>query len=321
MIPGSEVSKIILAVDTITLVLGLPANLLAFYIFCRKLKQNGKPIDVLLLSLTISDLIFLFLLPFRMKEAIDVEWKMSDFFCPLSNFIFYTTIYSSTFLLTAISVERYLGVAFPIRYKLKRQVRGAVVASVVFCLVCMAHCSVIFFVEYSYSNTTNGLQPKRNTCYEEFTNEQLSVLLPVRLEMFVVLFCVPFTICCFCYISFIRILSRLPNINPKKRFRAIGLSLFTLLVFIICFLPFNVSHVEGYITWTNPEWRHTALLTSTLNACLDPFIFYFSSAAVRGTLNNLIQRLVRRMNSSGCCPNVNCTSVEETTQSSTNTLH
>ncbi|XP_026883459.1 free fatty acid receptor 3-like [Electrophorus electricus] len=114
MLEMRGINNLVLAVDTITLVIGLPANLLALYTFIQKLKQNAKPIDVLLLSLTISDLIFLVFLPFRIKEEADRKWTMSRHFCPVSNFVFYTTIYISTFLLMAISVERYLGVAFPI---------------------------------------------------------------------------------------------------------------------------------------------------------------------------------------------------------------
>ncbi|XP_066532188.1 free fatty acid receptor 2-like [Hoplias malabaricus] len=317
-----SLSNLVLTVYSITLITGLPANLLAFYTFSRKVKQNASPIDVLLLSLTISDLIFLIFLPFRMVEAANLKWTMSYFLCPLSGFVFYTTIYNSTFLLTAISVERYLGVAFPIKYKLKRHPRNAVIASFMFALISMAHCSIVYIMQYyDHSNNTVLDPSKRNTCYEEFSTEQLNVLMPVRLELFLVLFCIPFLICCFCYINFIKILSRLPNISPKKRFRAIGLALGTLVVFIICFMPYNVSHVVGYIGWYSPSWRVYALLTSTFNACLDPFIFYFSSSALRGTFKHLMKELSRRMHLS-CCrkafnwPQLNCSGVEESTQSS-----
>ena len=319
-----HMSGLVLAVYGFTLITGLPANLLAFYTFTRKVNQNAKPIDVLLLSLTISDLIFLFFLPFRMNEAAEREWRHGYFLCTLSIFIFFATIYNSSFLLTAISVERYLGVAFPVRYKVRRHPRNAVIASVMFGLISLGHCSIIFITQYYDHTNKTWLDPsKRNTCYVDFTEDQLKILLPVRLELFVVFFCVPFIICSFCYINFILILSRLPNISPKKRFRAIGLALGTLLVFIICFLPHNLSHVVGYVTWKSPDWREYALLTSTLNACLDPFIFYFSSSALRETLKLCMRRLVKRLSccpKSLCCHQMNRASVEETTQSSTNSF-
>ncbi|XP_053467835.1 free fatty acid receptor 3-like [Ictalurus furcatus] len=327
MIWTTDLSNLVLAVDAITLIAGVPANLLALYTFIQKVKQRCMPIDVLLLSLTISDLIFLFFLPFRMKEAADMKWTLTYFLCPLSGFFFYTTIYNSTFHLTAISVERYLGVAFPIKYKLKRRPRYAVIACVIFWVVSMAHCSIVYIMQYYRHNNESFTNPvNKEVCYEEFSNEQLNILLPVRLELFLVLFCTPFIICSFCYIRFIHILCHLPNIKPKKRFRAIGLALATLLVFIICFMPYNVSHVVGYIKWESPAWRVYALLPSTLNACLDPLVFYFSSSALRGTLKHLIQGSNKRRHPSCCrnflnCPKLNCTAHEESTHSSNDTSH
>lgn len=135
-------------------------------------------------------------------------------------------------------------------------------------------------------------------CYDNFSEAQLKVLLPVRLELCLVLFCIPFLICSFCYINFIRILSRLQHIDRRRRLRAIGMALGTLLVFAGCFGPYNVSHVVGFLTWRNPNWRDKALLCSTFNACLDPLIFYFSSAAVRGTVANVMKGARDRL--SGC---------------------
>ncbi|XP_052002589.1 free fatty acid receptor 2-like [Xyrauchen texanus] len=321
-----SLSNLVLAVYGFTLITGLPANILAFYTFFQKVRQRSTPIDVLLLSLTISDLIFLFFLPFRMVEAAKMQWTLPYFLCPLSGFIFYSTIYNSTFHLTAISMERYLGVAFPIKYKLKRNPRNAVIASGIFWVVSMAHCSIVYIMQYHNNSNPNVTDPsKRNTCYEDFSAEQLKILLPVRLELFTVLFCAPFLICCFCYIKFIHILSNLPNINSKKRFRAIGMALGTLLVFIICFLPYNVSHVVGYVRNYSPDWRVYALLTSTFNASLDPFIFYFSSSALRGNFKNVLRELVRRLTLPCCrsalnCPLLNCVNTEERTQISTDSI-
>jgi hypothetical protein len=211
-------------------------------------------------------------------------------------------------------VERYLGVAFPIQHSLKRRPLYAVVASVFIWVFSILHLSIVVIMPYynppqdSLSSTTNSsniyefsnvsnvlisdsdnIVSSRNVCYEDFSKKQLAILLPVRLELCLVLFCVPFLICSFCYINFIRILSGLPHIGRRRRLRAIGLALGTLLVFAFCFGPYNVSHIVGFITRKNPDWRDMALLCSTFNACLDPFIFYFSSSAVRGTLGSMLQ--------------------------------
>lgn len=292
-----------LSVYVITFVLGFPTNILAFYTFCKKVRRKPTPIDILLLNLTISDLLFLIFLPFRMQEAVDnMIWNMPQPLCPLSGFVFYMTIYSSTFFLTAVSVERYLGVAYPIQHILKRRPMYAVAASIFFWISSAINMSVVYIIPFvdhaASSNSSSTLNIK--VCYENFTNAQLSVLLPVRLEISVVLFFIPLLISTFCYINFIRILCKLQHISRRRRLRAIGMALGTLVVFVICFGPYNVSHIVGFITWKNPQWRDKALLLSTFNACLDPFIFYLSSSAVRGTVSDVIKAVKSRLNQ--CMP-------------------
>lgn len=304
-----------LSVYIITFVLGFPANVLAFFTFCKKVRQKPTPIDILLLNLTISDLLFLLFLPFKMQEVMNnMLWDMPYPLCPLSGFIFYMTIYNSTFFLTAVSVERYLGVAFPIQHTLKRRPVYAVAASIFFWIFSFINLSIVFIVPFitteNSTNTTNGQNAsarsatdgnRKEVCYENFTQAQLNVLLPVRLELCVVLFCIPFLISSFCYINFIRILSKLQHIDRRRRLRAIGMALGTLLVFALCFGPYNVSHIVGFITWKSPDWRDKALLCSTFNACLDPLIFYLSSSAVRGTVGSVMKGVKSRLNRCMSC--------------------
>ncbi|XP_061738732.1 free fatty acid receptor 3-like [Nerophis ophidion] len=289
--------QLLLSVYIFTFLMGVPANVLAFWTFCQKVRTRAAPIDVLLLNLTISDLIFLAFLPFKMKEASDnMAWVLPFPLCPFSGFVFYVTIYNSTLMLTAVGVERYLGVAYPLRYALCRRPRYAVVACVVIWAVTSINLSVVYIMPYAQ---WGHAQPPP-TCYMEFTEAELRILLPLRLELFLVLFCIPFLICCFCYVNFILVLSRLPNISRRRRLRAIGLALGTLVVFAVCFGPYNASHVVGFVHFESQEWRNVALLSSTLNACLDPFIFYFSSAAVRSMMKRCFKNVAAKMHILKC---------------------
>ncbi|KAJ8000300.1 hypothetical protein DPEC_G00203410 [Dallia pectoralis] len=298
--------NLLLSVYIITFLIGVPANILAFCTFCQKVRHKPAPIDILLLNLTISDLIFLAFLPFKMKEAVDdMNWILPFELCPITGFLFYSTIYNSTLFLTGVSVERYLGVAFPIRYALCRRPRYAVAASITFWVVSSLNLSIVYIVpQWKERNGTAPLE-----CYRNFTKPELRILLPVRLELFLVLFCIPFLVCTFCYVNLIHILSRLPNIGRRRRLRAVGLALGTLLVFAVCFGPYNLSHLLGYVWQQDIEsLREFALLSSTLNACLDPIIFYFSSAAVRSMLNHCLRSFLAKLHilkcnhANDCCP-------------------
>ncbi|XP_053302333.1 free fatty acid receptor 2-like [Pleuronectes platessa] len=214
-------SHLLLFVYILTFLMGVPANILAFCTFCRKVRRKANPIDILLLNLTISDLIFLLFLPFKLKEASDdMAWLLPFPLCPFTSFLFYVTIYNSTLLLTAVSVERYLGVAFPLRYAACRRPRYAVMASVAFWLVSSLNLSMVYIIPHvQWSKGSDGENPNGSssapplTCYHNFSPDELEIILPFRLELFIVLFCIPFFICCYCYVNFILILSHLPNIG------------------------------------------------------------------------------------------------------------
>uniref|UniRef100_A0A4W4H548 G-protein coupled receptors family 1 profile domain-containing protein n=1 Tax=Electrophorus electricus TaxID=8005 RepID=A0A4W4H548_ELEEL len=274
-------SWVLLSVYILTFLIGLPANLLAIYAFIRKLSDKPTPTDILLLNLTASDLLFLLFLPLKMYEAAsNMHWYLSQVLCSITCFIFFTTIYTSSLLLMAVSVDRYLAAAFPVTYRASRRVLHGIVGSVFIWLCSGAHCTIVFIIVHK--GNENQTTPK-TTCYSNFTDSQNDIILPTRLEFFLVIFMMPLLVCVFCYLKCIWILYSRPCIAKEKKQKAIGMALSTLAVFLICFLPYNISHLVGYSINHSPDWRNYTLLLSTLNTCLDPMIFYFSSNTYRNT--------------------------------------
>ncbi|GAA6220439.1 free fatty acid receptor 2-like isoform X3 [Lates japonicus] len=273
-------SDVILSVYIISFLIGLPANLVALYAFSVKIHSKPLPTDILLLNLTVSDLLFLIILPLKMHEAAsDMKWNLPHFLCSITSFTFFSTIYTSSLLLMAVSVVRYIGVAFPVTYHQLHKPVYAIVISAVIWLISAAHCSITFITQHHPSLPNNN----SSVCYEKFTEKQLEILLPVRLEFFFVLCLIPLIICVYCYLRCILILYSRPRISWMQKQKAIGMALGTLAVFLICVVPYNVSHLLGYFQGKSPEWRYYTLLLSTFNTCIDPIIFYFSSSSFRCT--------------------------------------
>ena len=269
-------SDVLLSVYIISFLIGLPANLLALYAFSVKIHSKPLPTDILLLNLTVSDLLFLIILPLKMHEAASgMKWNLPDYICSITSFTFFCTIYTSSLLLTAVSVVRYIGVAFPVTYRQLQRPVYALVTSAVIWLISAAHCSITFITTHH----PDLAQKNSTACYEYFTDKQLKVLLPVRLEISVVLCLIPLLICVYCYLSCILILYSRQRISPMQKQKAIGMAFGTLAVFLICVLPFSVSHLVGFFQGDSPKWRYYSLLLSTFNTCIDPIIFYFSSSS------------------------------------------
>ncbi|XP_018517790.1 free fatty acid receptor 2-like [Lates calcarifer] len=269
------VCEAILSVYIISFLIGLPANLVALYAFSVKIHSKPLPTDILLLNLTLSDLLFLIVLPFKMHEAVSgMKWTLHHFLCTITTVTFFSTIYTSSLLLMAVSVVRYIGVAFPVAFhQLCRPVYAVVISAVVW-LISAAHCSIVLIIQHHPTLAKNN----SSVCYENFTEDQLNILLSVRLEFFLVLCLIPLVVSVYCYLRCILILFSQPMISRKQKQKAIGMASGTLAVFLICVVPYNVSHVVGFFQGESPTWRYYALLLSAFNTCIDPIIFYFSSS-------------------------------------------
>ncbi|NXL69073.1 FFAR2 protein, partial [Chordeiles acutipennis] len=281
-------TMLVLTFYILTFTVGFPANIFTLATLWSKARRRLSPSDILLLNLTAADLLLLLFLPFKMAEAAaDMTWPFPVFFCAWANFCFYSSIYLSSLFLAALSVERYLGVVFPLCYKEQKRPARAMVASVVLWFLACSHCSIVFIAQYhgggnpSMANRSMGRSSDGSICYDDFSDDQLSFVLPLRLELFLVLFLLPFTITIFCYINFVRALLARPNIPLEKKHRAVGLAVATMVNYGVCFAPYNISHVVGFVEKKSPNWRVYVLLLTSLNAALDPVIFYFSSTAVQ----------------------------------------
>ncbi|XP_063800051.1 free fatty acid receptor 2-like [Pseudophryne corroboree] len=286
-------TSLVLFVYILAFVTGVPSNLLALHTIVVKVHQKPSPVGIFLLNLTISDLLLLFFLPFKMVEAAsDMTWPMPHFLCPIVVVVYFCSIYISSLFLTAISIERYMGVAHPIKYRASKKIAYAIWVSVFIWVFSALQGSVsVFVLTLLPSNVSH-----QDRCYQSFSKEQSRILMPFRLEGSIVLFCIPFIITAFCYVSFVRLLMAMPNIRRKRKHRAVCLAVATLFNFTLCFLPYNVSHIVGFITDRSPRWRVYALLLSTLNASIDPIVFYYSSTAVQRAFIKCLQDVKKKLN-------------------------
>ncbi|NXJ30410.1 FFAR3 protein, partial [Dicrurus megarhynchus] len=84
------------------------------------------------------------------EAAAGMEWPLPAALCPVANFCFYSSMYLSSLFLAALSVQRYLGVAFPWRLRGRagsgRRGRTLAVSAVIWLVAC-SHCSVVFVAE------------------------------------------------------------------------------------------------------------------------------------------------------------------------------
>ncbi|XP_057684577.1 free fatty acid receptor 3 [Corythoichthys intestinalis] len=275
-----------LFVYSFTFVLGLPANILVLFVYVRKARKRGAtPNVVYALNLCLANLALVAWLPVKALETLLQDWRLPAPVCPVYSFFLFSSLYGSCLFITAVTTGRYLSIAFPLVYKRYRRARISCFVSAALWAVVLLHLGIGLVAEGG-ANFVSA-EDDALVCYEHFNASQLAVLLPLRLEMALVLFLLPLAVSSFCTLRCVTLVWR-SNLRPAGKRRVLAVALSTLAVFIVCYAPYNASHVVGFVTGKNMEWRAYAMLTSSCNVFLEPVVMLMLSPAVsRGLIGRI----------------------------------
>lgn len=278
-----------LCVYSFTFLLGLPANLLVLFVYVRKARKRGAtPNVVYALNLCLANLLLVAWLPVKALETLLRNWMLPAPVCPIYSFFLYSSLYGSCLFITVVTVGRYLSIAFPIIYKRYRHARLSCFISAALWVLVLFHLSFGLVAEGGANFVS--VKGDNSACYDHFNASQLAVLLPLRLEMAIVLFFLPLIVTSFCTLRCVTLVWR-SNLPPMGKRRVLTVALSTLAVFVVCYAPYNASHIVGFVLNANVEWRTYAMLTSSCNVFLEPVVMLMLSPAVsRGIMGRICGR-------------------------------
>ena len=100
-------------------IMGIIGNGLVIFVYIKNRKMRSTT-NGLLVNLAIADLLTsIFLIPVPTLSTVPLDWR-GDLYCKLiySSVLMWVLIVVSVFTLTMVSVERYLAISYPIKYRL-----------------------------------------------------------------------------------------------------------------------------------------------------------------------------------------------------------
>lgn len=193
--------------------LGLTGNILVIltYFYFKRLKTMT---DVYLLNLSFADLLFAFSLPFWAANSM-TEWVLGLAPCKIMHTAYKVSFYSGMFLLTFISIDRYLAIAKAVsahRHR-TRAVLFSKVSSVVIWFTAV-FCSV---PEMTYTNISN------RTCTPYTTGKSGSLRVGIQVSQMVLGFAVPLLVMGFCYSAIVRTLCQARSFEKNKAIKVMSM--------------------------------------------------------------------------------------------------
>ncbi|XP_069003423.1 G protein-coupled receptor 184 isoform X2 [Embiotoca jacksoni] len=166
LIGKSGISDFLMSVYILAFVFGLIFNVLTLGPIYQQVKRQNV-LGIFLLSLSISDLLFIFTMPLWINYYLhDHNWKLGVTSCSVAGFFYYSNMYISIYLLCCISVDRCLVVSYPLHFKTHRTSRCAWVQCAIVCIVVtVMHVLVLIFDEQQDAHDNKH---KNDRCYETY---------------------------------------------------------------------------------------------------------------------------------------------------------
>ncbi|KAL3968119.1 gamma-aminobutyric acid receptor subunit alpha [Sarotherodon galilaeus] len=119
-------SALVCAGFAVIFLLGTVGNSLVLAVLFRSGQMNTKTTNLFILNLAIADLCFIvFCVPFQATIYTLDEWVFGPAVCKVVHFIIFLTMYASIFTLTAVSLDRYLAICYPLRSREMRTPKNA----------------------------------------------------------------------------------------------------------------------------------------------------------------------------------------------------
>lgn len=179
-------------------------------------------------------------------------------------------IYCSIWLLAGISFKCYCSVQYKLWHWCLYVVSSAVVSEV----LSFMHCSIVIVVQYLWTNAVRNANSFL-VCYEDFTPEQLRLVLPVWLQLPWFSLSSPMgVIIIFSYWPFVRFMLSQPQLGTRRHWRVTGC--YDFLPFRALLWALQCVSCGRVFQESSQNWQSCAVLLSTLNMCIDTLIFYFS---------------------------------------------
>ncbi|ELV11050.1 Proteinase-activated receptor 2 [Tupaia chinensis] len=288
-------------VYTIVFAVGLPSNGMALWVFFFRTKKK-HPAVIYMANLALADLLSVIWFPLKIAYHIHGNnWTYGEALCKVLIGFFYGNMYCSILFMTCLSVQRYWAIVNPMVHPQKKANIAIGVSLGIWLLILLVTIPLYVMKQTTYISNLNI-----TTCHDVLPEELLvGDMFNYFLSLAIGVFLFPAFLTASAYVLMIRTLrsSAMDENSGKKRRRAIKLIVTVLVMYLVCFTPSNLLLVVHYFLIKSQKESYVyplyivALCLSTLNSCIDPFVYYFVSQDFRDHAKNaLLCRSVRTVN-------------------------
>ncbi|TKS87597.1 C-C chemokine receptor type 9 [Collichthys lucidus] len=279
----------------IIFILGAVGNLMVVWIYSTVRNRLKTMTDVYLLNLAVADLLFLCMLPFWAVEAVK-GWDFGISACKIVSATYKINFFSSMFLLTCISVDRYIAIVQVTKAQNLKKKR--LFYSKLACMGVWFVSVLLALPEFIFAQVKTD-QKQQTSCTLVYWNNEYNRTKILVLSLQICMgFFLPLLVMFFCYSVIIRTLLQARNFEKHKALRVIFAVVF---VFVLSQLPYNSLLIveatqAANATMTECETvigvdiaGQVAKSLAYTHACLNPFLYVFIGVRFRQDLMRIVK--------------------------------
>ncbi|XP_056624391.1 G-protein coupled receptor 4-like [Triplophysa dalaica] len=266
-------------------IVGFPANCLSLYV-AWILTKRGNNLAVYLICLSVGDLLYILTLPVWIVMAL--RHPVDDCLCSIVAAVMYNSFYVGSGFLCCISMDRYLAIVFPLHFSRVREVRTAVLVSIlVWTLEIAVHLSLL-----AHTGTIGSFCSHRSCVapmHMSATNGHEALIRAV------LGFLIPALIMTFCFLEINRALRKSMSTLYSERRKICCLLLSLLFTYLVSFTPFQVvmfiralqEKENGCTSQLMIDLFMVFVATTTINSVLDPIIYCLMNESAKTEMKKL----------------------------------
>ncbi|NP_001315622.1 uncharacterized protein LOC100535037 [Danio rerio] len=277
---GSTAACVILAV---CFLVGTPGNLLVVWTILKHVKQRSHTV-LLILHLSIADLLVLITLPLWIY-SLARSWVFGKAACKAMVYIIYSCMYSSVFIITIMSVERFLAIRYPFKMlSWKNETAMFRLLLVTWILSLLLGSPVI--LTQSLDDEDDGTGHCLHRVYNSLSFEVFCMCLETLLG-----FVIPFFTLAICYCQ---VAAQLRKVRFRAKKKSVFLIGGVVVAFILCWLPHHVLNVISLVDILRGESEEASAISDSaififgslafISSSVNPVLYAFASRTFHGSL-------------------------------------
>uniref|UniRef100_A0A4W3GE73 Galanin receptor 2 n=1 Tax=Callorhinchus milii TaxID=7868 RepID=A0A4W3GE73_CALMI len=291
------------ALFSLILALGTAGNVLVVAALLRQRhrhrhRHSPSTTELFILNLALADLGFLLCcVPFQATIYTLRTWLFGSFLCKAVHFIIFLSMYSSVYTLTAVSVDRYLAIRYPLRSRELRTPRNALTA---ICIIWAL--SLVLASPYLSYYQVMLLPGDMTFCLPVWNHHRRKIM---DISTFVFGYVIPVFILIMAYTKTIRCLWI--SVNPieelsesrKAKRKVTKMIIIVAALFCLCWLPHHLVILcfwFGYFPFNKATYAFRLLshCMSYANSCLNPIVYALVSKHFRKGFKKVFHCLLRK---------------------------